>query len=194
MLAPRPTKLRSQRDINLWRIPLQLSLAAVALFGITLVPDILDKLSVIHIPSWLTMGSIDDARAILSAMMGAVATVLALIFSVALLVPVGASMMVQMASSNTLIQAMVPDALRGRVMAVYSMMFMGMAPFGALFAGAVAERLGAPRTVAFGGLVTIAAAAVFSQRLPSLRGEARQLIIAQGLAGGDPPGEIMIQR
>src|SRR3984957_17004002 len=86
MLAPRPTKLRSQRDINLWRIPLQLSLVAVALFGITLIPDILDKYGVIHIPSWLTMGSIDDARAILSAMMGAVATVLALIFSVGLLV------------------------------------------------------------------------------------------------------------
>jgi len=86
MLAPRPTKLRSQRDINMWRIPLQLSLVAVALFGITLIPDILDKYGVIHIPSWLTMGSIDDARAILSAMMGAVATVLALIFSVALLV------------------------------------------------------------------------------------------------------------
>src|SRR6202790_3133085 len=85
-LAPRPTKLRSQRDINLWRIPLQLSLAAVALFAITLIPDVLDKYGVIRIPSWLTMGSIDDARAILSAMMGAVATVLALIFSVALLV------------------------------------------------------------------------------------------------------------
>src|ERR1700735_1754879 len=86
MLAPRRTKLRSQRDVNLWRIPLQLSLAAIALFAITLIPDILDKYGVIHIPSWLTMGSIDDARAILSAMMGAVATVLALIFSVALLV------------------------------------------------------------------------------------------------------------
>jgi uncharacterized membrane protein len=86
MLAPRRTKLRSQRDINLWRIPLQLSLAATALFAITLIPDILDKYGVIRIPSWLTMGSIDDARAILSAMMGAVATVLALIFSVALLV------------------------------------------------------------------------------------------------------------
>src|SRR6266853_4749254 len=82
----RPIKLRSQRDINLWRIPLRLSLAAVALFAITLVPDILDKYGVIHIPSWLTMGSIDDARAILAAMLGAVSTVLALIFSVALLV------------------------------------------------------------------------------------------------------------
>ncbi len=86
MLAPRPTKLSSQRDVNLWRIPLLLSLAAIALFGLTLIPDILDKYGIIHIPSWLTMGSIDDARAILGATMGAVATVLALIFSVALLV------------------------------------------------------------------------------------------------------------
>jgi len=85
-LAPRPTKLTSQRDINLWRIPLLLSLGAVGLFGLTLIPDVLDKYGVIHIPLWMTMGSIDDARAILSAMMGAVATVLALIFSVALLV------------------------------------------------------------------------------------------------------------
>jgi uncharacterized membrane protein len=86
MLPPRPVKLRPQRDVNLWRIPLQLSLAAIALFGVTLIPDVLDRIGVIHIPAWLTMGSIDDARAILSAMMGAVATVLALIFSVALLV------------------------------------------------------------------------------------------------------------
>jgi uncharacterized membrane protein len=86
MLAPRPVKLRSQRDVNLWRIPLQVSLAAIALFGVTMIPDLLDKYGAIHVPSWLTMGSIDDARAILSAMMGAVATVLALIFSVALLV------------------------------------------------------------------------------------------------------------
>src|SRR5262249_52904850 len=86
MPEPRPARLRSQRDVNLWRIPLLLSLAAVGLFGITLVPDILDKYHIIRIPSWMTMGSIDDARAILSAMMGAVATVLALIFSVALLV------------------------------------------------------------------------------------------------------------
>ena len=86
MLAPRPDKLRSQRDVNLWRIPLALSLGAVVLFGLTLLLDILDHYGTIRIPSWLTMGSIDDARAILGAMMGAVATVLALIFSVALLV------------------------------------------------------------------------------------------------------------
>jgi MFS family permease len=110
--------------------------------------------------------------------------------SALLLVPVGFGLMVQMASSNTLIQAMVPDALRGRVMAVYSMMFMGMAPFGALFAGTIAERIGAPRAVALGGVICIAAAAVFASRLPRMRGEARKLIVAQGMVGGDPPAEI----
>ena len=63
--------------------------------------------------------------------------------SAALLLPVGFCMMLGMSSSNTLIQAMTPDHLRGRVMAMYTMMFMGMAPFGSLFAGASAEHLGA---------------------------------------------------
>ena len=107
----------------------------------------------------------------------------------ALLVPVGFSMMVEMSASNTLIQAMVPDRLRGRVMAVYSMMFMGMAPFGSLLAGALAERLGAPATVAIGGAACIVGAAVFGLRLPSLRAEARRLVIAQEAVGGDPPEE-----
>jgi MFS family permease len=110
--------------------------------------------------------------------------------SAVLLIPVGAAMMVEMAASNTLLQAMVPDALRGRVMALYSMMFMGMAPFGALFAGWLAERYGAPMTVAIGGIVCVGSAGVFSLRLPALRNEARELIVAQEMAGGDPPAEM----
>jgi MFS family permease len=110
--------------------------------------------------------------------------------SALVLVPLGASMMVEMASSNTLIQAMVPDALRGRVMAVYSIMFMGMAPLGALIAGSAAERLGAPNTVAIGGVVCVAASVVFASRLPKLRGEARRLIVAQSMSGGTPPAEM----
>jgi uncharacterized membrane protein len=84
VLAPRA--VRSRSDVNLWRIPLGLSLAGLALFGLTMIPDVLDAQGVIHLPVWLTMGSIDDARAILAAMLGCVSTVLALIFSVALLV------------------------------------------------------------------------------------------------------------
>jgi MFS family permease len=110
--------------------------------------------------------------------------------SVALLVPVGYGVMLQMSSSNTLIQAMVPDELRGRAMAMYTMMFMGMAPVGSLFAGALADKIGAPWTVAIGGLGAIAGAAAFLHRLPSLRFEAQQLIVAQGLSPAEPSKEI----
>jgi MFS family permease len=110
--------------------------------------------------------------------------------SVLLLVPVGFFVMVQMASTNTLVQSMVPDRLRGRTMAVYSMMLLGMAPIGAFLAGAIAERIGAPWTVAIGGLGAIFGAAIFARHLPTIRVEARQLIIAQGLAGGEPAQEM----
>jgi MFS family permease len=106
--------------------------------------------------------------------------------SAAILVPVGFSMMTQMASSNTLIQAMVPDALRGRVMAVYSMMFMGGAPFGALFGGVMAEHVGAPLAVGVGGVACVIGSIVFGTKLPALRAEARELIIAQQMTGGAP--------
>ena len=106
--------------------------------------------------------------------------------STLLLLPVGFSMMVQMASSNTLIQSMVPDRLRGRVMALYSMMFLGMAPFGALLSGILANLMGAPSTVALGGVVCIAGAVVFRLHLPKIRAEGRQLILAQMMAAGEP--------
>jgi MFS family permease len=109
--------------------------------------------------------------------------------SLALLVPAGYCMMVEMASSNTLIQSMVPDRLRGRVMAVYSMMFMGMAPMGALLAGALATPLGAPATVAIGGAACVIGGLTFGARLPALRGPARELIIAQQTAAGSPVEE-----
>jgi MFS family permease len=99
--------------------------------------------------------------------------------AVALLVPVGFAMMTQMAATNTLIQSMVPDALRGRVMAIYSMMFMGMAPVGALLAGILAERLGAAPTVALGGGFCIAGGVLLLWRLPGIRADVRKLILDQ---------------
>jgi len=113
--------------------------------------------------------------------------------SVAFLLPAGFSMMLQMGCSNTLIQTMVPDRLRGRVMAVYSMMFMGMAPFGALLGGAIAHRVGAPATIAIGGVASIIGAIWFGRQLPELRIEARRLIVAQGMAGGEPVQELNAQ-
>jgi MFS family permease len=110
--------------------------------------------------------------------------------SAGLLLPVGFCMMLQMSSSNTLIQAMVPDELRGRVMALYTMMFMGMAPFGSLFAGALAHRLGAPLTVSIGAVACIGAAMFFYFHLPKIRVEGRRLIVAQEIAGGEPSVEM----
>jgi MFS family permease len=106
--------------------------------------------------------------------------------SLCVLVPMGFSMMTQMASSNTLIQVMVPDRLRGRIMGVYSIVFMGMAPLGSLLCGALAERIGAPRTLTIGGAIAICGAILFAKYLPKIRIEARQLIVAQGMAGGEP--------
>jgi MFS family permease len=93
--------------------------------------------------------------------------------------PAGLFLMTQMAASNTLIQSMVPDRLRGRVMAVYSMMFMGMAPLGALLAGSLARNLSAPTVVALSGAIAVLVGILFAFRLPSIRPLARQLILDQ---------------
>ena len=106
--------------------------------------------------------------------------------SIVLLVPAGFCVMLLTACCNTLIQTMVPDHLRGRMMGLYSMMFMGMAPLGALGAGVAANWFGAPITVAVGGGVCLLGAAGFARVLPQIRAEARQLIVAQGLVTGEP--------
>lgn len=110
--------------------------------------------------------------------------------SAVLMVPVGFCMMIQMASSNTLIQSMVPDRLRGRVMSVYAMTFMGMAPLGALLAGSMAHKLGAPMTVGIGGVVAIVGAAFFASKLSAFRPAAQEMIVAQQMAGGAPAQEM----
>lgn len=110
--------------------------------------------------------------------------------SCVLMVFAGFGFMIQMASSNTLIQSMVPDELRGRVMSVYSMMFMGMAPLGALLAGTIAEGLGAPRTVALGGALCVVASFGFHFRFKQLRCEAHALLFAQQMIGGQPAEDV----
>ena len=99
--------------------------------------------------------------------------------SAALLAAIGFSVMIQMGSTNTLIQSMTPDNLRGRVLAAYSMMLMGMAPIGALISGVLAEHIGAQATVAAGAVACGIGAAAFARLLPDIRQEARELILAQ---------------
>jgi MFS family permease len=101
------------------------------------------------------------------------------LFSAMILVPVGFSLMLQMGSSNTLIQSMVPDQLRGRVMSVYSMVIMGLAPFGGLLAGLGADRWGAPATVAIGGVICLISAGIFWTQLAEIRVHMRRMIAQQ---------------
>ncbi len=89
--------------------------------------------------------------------------------SLVMLLVVGFGMMVQMASSNTLLQTLAEDDKRGRVMSFYTMAFMGMVPFGSLWAGSAASRIGATPTILISGIASIAGALVFASRLKHLR-------------------------
>jgi MFS family permease len=106
--------------------------------------------------------------------------------SFTILIASGFTMMMQFTATNTLIQAMVPDQLRGRVMSLYSMMFLGMSPIGSLLAGWMADRIGAPVTVAIGGLVSCVGGLAFARKWPAMRGPARELIAAQGMIAQAP--------
>ena len=89
--------------------------------------------------------------------------------SLLLMVVTGYGMMQQMAASNTIIQTVVPEDKRGRVMSYYTMAFVGMAPFGSLLAGALAHAVGAPLTLAITGGCCVAGAGWFMTQLPTIR-------------------------
>ena len=101
--------------------------------------------------------------------------------SLLLLPVVGAGMMVTMAATNTIIQTIVREELRGRVMAFYTMAFLGTAPIGSLVAGVAADRIGPQRTILFGGLSCIAAGTWFAFHLPRLRELVRPIYVERGI-------------
>lgn len=99
-----------------------------------------------------------------------------------LVLPVaGFGMMQQMAASNTILQTIVDDEKRGRVMAFYSMAFQGMAPFGSLVAGSLAARVGAPVTVLASGVACLLGAVWFARRLPRIREIVRPIYVRMGI-------------
>lgn len=89
--------------------------------------------------------------------------------SCVLLVPAGFAVMVQMAATNTLVQSIVTDSMRGRIMGFYTMMFLGIAPFGSLIAGFLAQRFSAPLAVKLGGVACVVCALIFNSQLRSLK-------------------------
>jgi MFS family permease len=101
---------------------------------------------------------------------------------------VGFGLMQQMAPSNTILQTIVDDEKRGRVMSFYSMAFLGMVPFGSLLAGYLAARIGAPRTMMVNGAVCLIGSLWFARKLPAIRQIVRPIYVRMGiitLAEGD---------
>jgi predicted MFS family arabinose efflux permease len=103
------------------------------------------------------------------------------LLSLAVLPLVGAGFMITMASTNTVLQTIVEEHLRGRVMAFYTMAFLGTAPIGSLIAGVVADRIGAPNTIMLGGVACLAGGIWFALRLPALRVLVRPIYVARGI-------------
>jgi MFS family permease len=93
----------------------------------------------------------------------------------------GAGFMVQLAATNTVLQTIVEEGLRGRVMSFYTMAFFGTVPIGSLLGGVIADRWGAPITVRLSGLVCIAGGAWFAYRLPAIRAVVRPIYRERGI-------------
>ena len=93
----------------------------------------------------------------------------------------GFGMMLQMASSNTFLQTVVDDDKRGRILSMYTMAYIGIAPMGSLLAGAVAQRIGAPATVMIGGFACLVGAGLFARQLPAFREQVRPIYRRMGI-------------
>jgi MFS family permease len=105
----------------------------------------------------------------------------ALWFSLVLRLITGFGQMVQMASSNTILQTIVENDKRVRIIRFYAMAVRGMAPFGSLIAGTLASRMGAPGTVFIGGIACLLGMSSFSYRLPVLRRMFRPIYVRMGI-------------
>jgi MFS family permease len=101
--------------------------------------------------------------------------------SLPLLLVTGAGMMVALASSNTLLQTIVDEDKRGRIMSLYTMAFFGMVPFGSLLGGWLASRIGASAVLFGGGILTALGGLVFWSKLPALRRSVRPIYVRLGI-------------
>lgn len=104
-----------------------------------------------------------------------------LALSLACLYLVGFGGMALVASSNTILQTLVDDDKRGRIMSLFSMSFVGMTPIGSLLAGAAAEQIGVQHTLLMGGGICLLGGVIFARELPALRKLVRPIYISKGI-------------
>lgn len=104
-----------------------------------------------------------------------------LVLSLAAIGAAGFGVMAQVASSNTILQTIVEEDKRGRVMSLFAVAFMGMTPFGSLAAGALAGSIGPRETIILGGVSCLAGAALFARQLPALREKVRPIYVRMGI-------------
>jgi MFS family permease len=102
-------------------------------------------------------------------------------FSLIMMTLVGFGLMVLIVSLNTLLQTIVDDNKRGRIMSLYSMSFIGPAPFGSLLAGTAAHSIGAPTTVMLCGAMCLLAAGLFSRKLPQISRLIKPVFVRKGI-------------
>ena len=103
------------------------------------------------------------------------------ILSMALIMVTGSGMIMQMTSSNTILQTIVDDDKRGRVMSFYTMAFLGTAPFGSLLVGVLASSIGAPGTLILGGAACILGAIFFAGKLKEIRSLIHPIYVRLGI-------------
>jgi MFS family permease len=121
------------------------------------------------------------AASVFAAGLIAVSRSRSLVVSLVLMAIIGFGMMLNMVSSNTLIQTVVEDDKRGRVMSLYTMAFVGMTPIGSLISGTLASAIGTPNTVLIGGLSCLTGALVFARQIPGLKKAIHPIFVKKGI-------------
>ena len=140
-------------------------------------------------PSVLGLGRIiASASGLFGAALIALGCSRALWLSLLIMPLIGAGFMVSLAATNTIIQTITEEHLRGRVMAFYTMAFLGTAPLGSLMAGVLADRIGEPLTIVAGGVACLLGSAWFVSRLPRLRELIRPIYVQRGILTLPPTG------
>jgi MFS family permease len=99
---------------------------------------------------------------------------------------IGFGMIIEMAATNTLLQTLVDEDKRGRIMSLYAMAFMGMVPFGSLLAGSLADTIGTPETIMLSGICCILGSVVFAFKLPAIRKISQPIYREKGLIAKEP--------